>query len=62
MIARSKFSAFKSLMARLARDEQGGELVEWILVVGLIALVCIVSMGALGLKLTIRWNDVLNVM
>ena len=45
-----------------SRDEQGGELVEWILVVGLIALVCIVSMGALGLKLTLRWNDVLNVM
>lgn len=62
MITRDKFSAFKSLLARVARDEQGGELVEWILIVGLIAVVCLVAMNGFGYTLALRWNEIMNVM
>ena len=60
MIANGKFHSFKSLLNRLACDEQGAETIEWVLVVGLIAVVCIVAMKGFGITLTNWWNDSAN--
>jgi Flp pilus assembly pilin Flp len=57
MIANGKFGSFKSLLNRLACDEQGAETIEWVLVVGLIAVVCIVAMKGFGITLTNWWTS-----
>jgi pilus assembly protein Flp/PilA len=41
-------SELTNYIMRLARDEEGASLVEYILLVALIAVVCIVAVGFLG--------------
>jgi pilus assembly protein Flp/PilA len=41
-------SELTGYVMRLARDEEGASLVEYILLVALIAVVCIVAVGFLG--------------
>ena len=45
-------------MARLLRDERGGEVIEWALVAGLIVIATIAVVGAVGTKVLARWNTV----
>ena len=47
-------------LARLLRDERGGEVIEWALVAGLIVIGTIAVIGAFGTKVLARWNTVNN--
>lgn len=50
-----------SLMARLsARDESGQALVEYGLLVGLIAVVCVVVIGLLGTQISTFFQNIVN--
>jgi pilus assembly protein Flp/PilA len=48
----------KSLFNRLVRDEQGGEVIEYALIAGMIIVVCIAVIGAFGTKVVARWSSV----
>jgi Flp pilus assembly pilin Flp len=47
-----------SLVSRLIRDEQGGEVMEYALILGLIVVTCIVVITNFGTKVLARWNSV----
>jgi Flp pilus assembly pilin Flp len=49
---------FKTLFRRLVSDEQGGEVLEYVLIAGLIVVATIVVIGAVGTKVVARWNTV----
>jgi len=55
-------TALKSLSARLARDEQGGEVLEYALIAGLIVVAAIAIIGAVGTKVMARWTSLNNSM
>jgi pilus assembly protein Flp/PilA len=44
--------------AKLARDERGGEVLEYALVAGLIVIAAIAVIGSVGTKVLARWNSV----
>jgi Flp pilus assembly pilin Flp len=46
----------KSLVLRLAKDDRGGEVLEYALVGGLIVVAAIAVIGAVGTKVLARWN------
>jgi len=48
------------LMKRLINDEEGQGLVEYALIVALIALVCVVAITAAGNKIRETWNNITN--
>jgi pilus assembly protein Flp/PilA len=48
----------KNTLAGLVRDEAGGEVMEYALVLGLILVGCIVVIGAVGTKVLARWTSV----
>jgi len=48
----------KAILARLVRDEQGTETLEWGLVCGLIVIGAIVAITAIGPKIKTMWTDV----
>ncbi|HWE01351.1 MAG TPA: hypothetical protein VG326_03000 [Tepidisphaeraceae bacterium] len=58
MIAKLSASSIKDSLVRLVFDEEGGELVENVLVVGLLTVACLVGMKALGIKIALRWSDI----
>jgi len=43
---------------RFIADENGGEIIEYVLIAGLIIAGCIVVVGAFGGKVVARWNSV----
>jgi len=43
---------------KLARDERGGEVLEYALVAGLIVIAAIAVIGSVGTKVLARWNSV----
>jgi len=49
--------AFK-LGSRLVRDERGTEVLEYALLLGMIACACIAMISALGSKVVQRWTKV----
>jgi len=49
--------AMKNAFARLVRDEQGGEVLEYALIAGLIVVAAIAVIGAVGGKVLARWNS-----
>ena len=49
--------ALKRIRA-IVRDEQGGEIMEYVLVAGLIAVAAISVIGAFGVKVVARWTSV----
>ena len=49
---------FTSLLRRLGSDERGGEVLEYVLIAGLIVVATIVVIGAVGTKVLARWNTV----
>ena len=51
-------SYVKALLSRLAKDEQGGEVLEYALVAGLIVVAAIAVIGSVGTKVLARWNVV----
>ena len=46
-----------SLLSRLVHDEQGGEVLEYALMLGLIVLVCITVISTVGTKVLGQWTS-----
>jgi Flp pilus assembly pilin Flp len=49
--------AMKNLFANLVRDEQGGEVLEYALIVGLIVVAAIAAITSVGGKVLARWTS-----
>ena len=47
----------KHIFLRCLRNEQGGEVLEYALIAGLIVVVCIVVIGSIGSKVFARWDS-----
>ena len=54
--------AFRGLLVRLARDEQGGEVLEYALIAGLIVVAAIAAITTVGNKVLARWTSLQNSM
>ena len=52
----------KQILAKLLRDEHGGEVLEYALIAGLIVVAAIAAITAVGNKVLARWNSVQNSM
>jgi Flp pilus assembly pilin Flp len=52
--------SLRQLAAKLARDENGGEVIEYALVIGLLVVVAIAIIGTVGTKVVGRWTSVNN--
>ena len=50
----------KSLLARLVRDDQGGEVLEYALIAGLIVVAAIAAITTVGSKVLARWTSLSN--
>jgi len=48
---------FKEILSSLARDERGGEVLEYALIAGLVVVAAISVMGAVGTKVLARWRS-----
>ena len=48
----------KNLFGKLVRDEQGGEVLEYALIAGLIVVAAIAVIGAVGTKVVAKWTSV----
>jgi Flp pilus assembly pilin Flp len=48
----------RSVAGRLLVEEQGGELIEYALIVGLIVVICLLCVTNVGTKLLQRWNSI----
>ena len=53
----SGMNALIKAMSKLARDERGGEVLEYALVAGLIVIAAIAVIGSVGTKVLARWNS-----
>jgi pilus assembly protein Flp/PilA len=49
--------AIKNVVSKLVRDEQGGEVLEYALIAGLIVVAAIAVIGAVGTKVVARWTS-----
>ena len=47
----------KTLLAKLVRDESGGEVLEYALIVGLIVVAAIAAITSVGGKVLARWGS-----
>ena len=47
----------KNLFTKLVRDEQGGEVLEYALIAGLIVVAAIAVIGAVGTKVVAKWTS-----
>ena len=47
----------KTLIQKLIRDEQGGEVLEYALILGLIVVAALAVIGAVGTKVLARWTS-----
>ena len=47
----------KKLFGRLVREEQGGEVLEYALIAGLIVVAAIAVIGSVGTKVLARWTS-----
>jgi pilus assembly protein Flp/PilA len=50
-------SKAKKIFVKLVRDEQGGEVLEYALIAGLIVVAAIAVIGSIGTKLLARWSS-----
>ena len=50
--------AMKNLLAKLVKDEQGGEVLEDALIAGLIVVAAIAVITSVGTKVLAKWNGV----
>jgi len=49
--------AYKNLLAKLVKDEQGGEVLEYALIAGLIVVADIAVIGSVVTKVLARWTS-----
>ncbi len=52
--------AMKNLLAKLVKDEQGGEVLEYALIAGLIVVAAIAMISAVGTKVVGKWTSLNN--
>ena len=52
----------KNLFTKLVRDEQGGEVLEYALIAGLIVIAAIAAITTVGTKVLGRWTSLQNSM
>ena len=50
----------RQLVRRLAADESGGEVIEYVLIAGLVAVAAIAAITGFGVKVLARWTSVSN--
>jgi pilus assembly protein Flp/PilA len=53
-------NAMQNLLVKLVKDEQGGEVIEYALIAGLIIVGTITAITAVGNKVLARWTSVQN--
>jgi Flp pilus assembly pilin Flp len=53
-------NAMRNLVLRLVKDEQGGEVLEYALIAGLIVVAAIAAITAVGNKVLARWTSLQN--
>jgi pilus assembly protein Flp/PilA len=53
-------NALKQIAERVLRDESGGEVIEYALVLGLIIVAAIAIIGTVGTKVVGKWTSVNN--
>jgi Flp pilus assembly pilin Flp len=53
---------FGQLLRNLVRDDQGGEVLEYALIVGLIIVAAIAAISSVGGKVLARWTSLNNSM
>jgi len=49
--------AIRSFVGKLVKDEQGGEVLEYALIAGLIVVAAIAGSGTVGTKVLARWTS-----
>jgi Flp pilus assembly pilin Flp len=49
--------AFTSTVAKIVSDEQGGEVLEYALIAGLIIVAALAVIGSVGTKVLARWGS-----
>ena len=49
--------AISNFVTRLVKDEQGGEVLEYALIAGLIVVAAIAVIGAVGTKVVAKWTS-----
>jgi Flp pilus assembly pilin Flp len=49
--------AITKFVGRLVKDEQGGEVLEYALIAGLIVVAAIAIIGSVGTKVAARWSS-----
>lgn len=49
--------ATKELLVKLVKDEQGGEVLEYALIAGLIVVAAIAVIGSVGTKVVGKWTS-----
>jgi Flp pilus assembly pilin Flp len=54
----SMLQHLRKTLIRLVRDQHGGEVIEYALILGLIIVVAIVTITAVGGKVLARWQSV----
>jgi pilus assembly protein Flp/PilA len=54
--------SLRHLLARVLREEQGGEVIEYALILGLIIVGAIAAITTVGSKVLARWTSVNNSM
>jgi pilus assembly protein Flp/PilA len=52
----------RSLMLRLIEDESGGEVLDYVLVLGLVVLAALSLMGTLGVRVVAKWDSIVDVL
>ena len=50
----------KTLLSKLVKDEQGGEVLEYALIAGLIVVAALSVIMTVGTKVTAKWTSVSN--
>lgn len=48
----------RSIVQKFASDDQGGEILEYALIAGLIVVAAIAVIASVGTKLLARWNSI----
>ena len=54
----SRMKTATKFLAKLARDDRGGEVLEYALVAGLIVIAAIAVIGSVGTKVLARWTSI----
>jgi Flp pilus assembly pilin Flp len=57
MLKEQIMKAMKNLIVKLVKDEQGGEVLEYALIAGLIVVAAIAVITSVGTKVLARWSS-----